>query len=268
MGKYSDIGNTTYLQSKVSQKSELMDESFDLQMTMDAPRGRQILNTLKVYKNIDLQSGGIISGQSLSSTSLGNCFSSKTGQLSTAKFIVENEENVNLKVTTNYDASYTLTEYLSEEAYMNRLLEISGKIEVDYYLIGFSGQGLYKNSYETNKNSISLFQEGWADYETIELDQNILQQEKYVKNKNFIHPNARDRNKLDKFLLDHGEYYVSKITKGRKAVRRVTFTFATEEDKNEISARLNGKFDLTTLKIEFEASFKLVREEERKKNEN
>ena len=124
------------------------------------------------------------------------------------------------------------------------------------------GKALLQNTFQQDKNSISLYQEGFSYYETKEFDQNELQQ--HAKTLKYIHVNARDKAKLDKYILDHGEYYVTKIVNGRKTVCKVTFNFANEEDKLDISAELNGIFDLKALSVKFWAKFNLTNEENRK----
>jgi len=156
-------------------------------------------------------------------------------------------------------SSFDDQQYLSAKDYLDRVLEIGGSITVDYkQIVHVEGEATFEQVYKTEKNSISLFQIGYKEVESLSIDQTKLQDDAAYTSSKYIHPSARKSlGVLKSFTESQGNYYVSKITKGLFAVRKVRFNFGSEEDKLAITANIKGNIDLKTLQIGFTANFGL-----------
>jgi len=209
-------------------------------------------NTLIVKRRIGLD-GNFISGETISTQILGKCYNALTDDFSGAQFILSKKQLI-IK-SPDPISSYTF-EFMSTKAYVKELLKITGLINVNYNMIEIEGGAIFEKAFKDEKSSISLFQIGYEQYKSIELNQNKLQRYKYYSTSKFIHPAAKkDKATLDDFISTHGNYYVNKVSTGVFAVRQVKFDFGSEEAKVDVEAYVTGKIDLKALKIEFIALF-------------
>jgi len=138
----------------------------------------------------------------------------------------------NIVVRQKVSEAYSQEALASSTEYVNNMLHVSGKAEVDFLLVSGAGSVVYEEIYKTKKSTIFLYQVGYRAYESEEINQDVVQSNEYYKNMTYIHTDARgDKAKVDKFFDNFGRYYVSKLTKGIRAVRKVTYQFDSEETK-------------------------------------
>ena len=149
-------------------------------------------NTLIVKRRIGLD-GNFISGETISTQILGKCYNALTDDFSGAQFILSKKQLI-IK-SPDPISSYTF-EFMSTKAYVKELLKITGLINVNYNMIEIEGGAIFEKAFKDEKSSISLFQIGYEQYTSIELNQNKLQRYKYYSTSKFIHFAAQEKTKL------------------------------------------------------------------------
>jgi len=235
-----------------------------------ALRNLRLKSTILLKQRIDVNKNSdgslrYISGGGLDSFDLGRCYNERSGRFTGAWLLTYGGEKENLVVRQRVSDAYSEEALVSSTEYVTRVLYTSGEANVDFAVVSGAGKIVYEEIYRTKRNAIILYQIGYRAYESEAIKQNVLQSEKHYKDATYIHPKAKgDKATVDRFFDEFGRYYVSKVTKGVRAVRKVTFQFDSEETKKRIEATIKVKIGIGPLSKIFTIEYKKLTEDKKK----
>lgn len=156
-----------------------------------------------------------------------------------------------------------VVEVSSKVSKLNELLGIKGELSVHFGNIGGGGHGSFTRSAVNDRKTFSLLQKVTKTVSHTSINTSLLAQAvSQPDNAHVLHPKLRvSPASAQQFVDEQGAKFVSSVTKGGVAFRRITYTCASAQQSQRIQAGLTGSFNLG-IQVDFTAEFDQTDEEE------
>eukprot|EP00613_Pedinella_sp_CCMP2098_P028855 CAMPEP_0171703722 /NCGR_PEP_ID=MMETSP0991-20121206/12285_1 /TAXON_ID=483369 /ORGANISM="non described non described, Strain CCMP2098" /LENGTH=1151 /DNA_ID=CAMNT_0012293159 /DNA_START=163 /DNA_END=3618 /DNA_ORIENTATION=- len=139
-----------------------------------------------------------------------------------------------------------------------KFMGINGHLGVGYGLLGGEGSGFFETTNSHTATTFSVLQKCTYGIKTKRINTaklmaviNSTQAEVGLLNKSL----TKSPGDVTDFLADQGSKFVSGVTLGGVAFRKITYSFENASDVQEIKAEMKGKIKVGLFDINFDASF-------------